>query len=105
MGQLAPCGDQGAMNAVSVRIEDADGEVRRAAVQALVILSNQKDSHVIVGLLNRMDAEIRLASVQALIKLDCGDVRSDVFAALHDCLGDAVVEMRVAAAQALANVY
>lgn len=103
LGQLATRGDQDTIAALSMRIEDPDVDVRRAAVQALLSVANQGDSHVIVDLLERTHADVRMAAVGAL-RQRLETVNGDAITASCARPDDTDAEFRLASVQALSQL-
>jgi len=96
-------GDAGAMRAISRMITNGSGEVRRAALEALLALAVPGDKatvEAVLPCLRHSDPRVRRDGLRALVRLDSGkDPTAAPAAAL--CIGDADAEVRRAAERAL----
>lgn len=105
LAEVAPSGDALAIATIIGRVEDWDGEVRIAAVEALGRLArggeHQDALSAVLLRLEDWHPGVRLASVEALVKV-APDADRRTTDALCSCLAEDFEDVRAAAVKALA---
>ena len=103
---FAETGDARAITAVSARVEDANENVRRAAVRALKEIAGKGNAGAITAVLKGLEHEdkhVRIAAVVALPQI-AEKGNADAITKVSACLQDPEEDVRLAAVKALARI-
>jgi HEAT repeat protein len=93
LGALRFRGDSGAREVVLLMMEDADAEVRRAALDALGTVGSAEDVVVLAEVAAGGTAPVREAARNSLTTLSGGEVNEAILAAMAEAEGEVRVEL------------